>query len=103
MSQRRNNSVRSEVIDKKWFTSIGYGSHTGVPQGVAPRTYGYNFIIKGKKWRGRKDHFLPHSLLDIRLPSSAPCSGWAGEFPVPVRSNRDCHGTMAIVSHILIQ
>ena len=43
---------------------------------------GYSFISK-KKWRERKDHFFPHSWVDIRLPSSAPPPGWIAEFSCP--------------------
>ena len=81
MSQLTKISVRGKVIDKNWFIRIGplWGLQEASKRVPHPENLvGYSFIIKGKVRRG-KDHFLPHSWVDVKFPSSVPPPVWAGE------------------------
>ena len=83
MSQHRRNSTRNKVTDKRWFIRIRnckaykwVGEVLLCPENLL----GYSLIIIRKVSRG--EH-LCLSWVDIILPSSAPPSGWAGEFSSP--------------------
>ena len=52
---------------------------------------GYSFIIK-EKWGEEEDHLLPHSYVDIKLPSSA-APHQMREIACPCMVKLDYHGT----------
>ena len=85
MSQHRKNSTRGKVIDKKWFIGVGclWGLQVGRWAGVTLwELSGLQFYNQWKVGRV-KDHLLPHSWVDIMLPSSVPPPRQAGEFSCP--------------------
>ena len=59
MSQHRNNSVRGEMIDKKWFTSTGCEGCTQACQREWPQELtGIQFYNQRKSGEGEKVTFF---------------------------------------------
>ena len=75
MSQHRKSWLRGNVIDK-WFIRTGclWGLQADRQEGAGLRTYWPTVSYSKEMWGGGEDHLLPHSLVDIKLPSSAPPS-----------------------------
>ena len=61
MSQRRKNSARGKVIDKKWFIRIGHlwGLQAGGREGATPQELsGLQFYNQRKSGEGEKTTFF---------------------------------------------
>ena len=73
------------MIDKKWLIRIGclWDLQVGGQGSAALRTQWATVLKSKEKLGGEKDHLLPHSWVDIKLPSSAPPPHQAGEFSCP--------------------
>ena len=71
--------MRGQVIDEKWFLTIGrlYGSQVGRQVLWCPGySVGYIFVIRGREKMGRSCL----SWVDVTSPSTAPLPGRAGKF-----------------------
>ena len=106
-SQRRKNSVRGKVIDKKWFIRMGrlWGLPAGRWEGAIPRELsGLQFYNQRKVGRGKRP--LSASFLSRHQTSIISFSSRVGRGVFSClhgQASRDCPGTMEKLFQVSVQ
>ena len=106
MSQHREEFIKSNVVDKKWFIRIGclWGLQVGGWEMLHPKNLvGYNFIIRGEVERGRRASFSFLSRHHVSIISSSPRLCREACLSFPRWSDQDCHSTLEKYFQVSVQ